>query len=237
MSFRLALAICGTLAICNSPSTARADELDRARELYQKGEAAFNAGRYAEAANAFDLAFAESQQPKLLWNIAESYRRLYEVDHDPLNLRRARSLYHDFAQVAQTEMEKRAAADGEKAMDAQLAAVRRDSPMKRRAPGIAIAGAGVAVAVVGIALGAVAASDASTVTHAGAPGMPVPFAQVADSYSQGHALEIVSIVCYAVAAVAIVAGVTLAVLKGRERTAPSTAFWPSVRGGTVAWTF
>src|SRR5512146_1137890 len=67
-----------------------------ARRYYAEGEAAFGGGRFAEAARAFEAAFAESKHPSLLWNIAQSYRRQYEVDRDLVNLRRAGTVYRNF---------------------------------------------------------------------------------------------------------------------------------------------
>lgn len=74
---------------------ARAD-IARAKVLYGDGEVAFAGGRYAEAARAFEAAFAESRSPSLLFNVAQAFRRQYEVDHDITNLRRAATVYRNY---------------------------------------------------------------------------------------------------------------------------------------------
>jgi hypothetical protein len=45
-----------------------------AQNLFAKGNAAYNLGRYAEAAELFAKAYEEWQQPEFLYNIAQSYR-------------------------------------------------------------------------------------------------------------------------------------------------------------------
>jgi hypothetical protein len=68
----------------------------RAKELYRKGEMAFQIGNFNEAAQKFQESYAEAPVPKLLWNIAQALRRQYELDHDLMKLRRAAAVLRNF---------------------------------------------------------------------------------------------------------------------------------------------
>lgn len=48
----------------------------RARELYQAGQERFQAGRYAEAIDAFERGYTLDPRPEFLLNLAQSYRAL-----------------------------------------------------------------------------------------------------------------------------------------------------------------
>jgi tetratricopeptide (TPR) repeat protein len=54
--------------------TARADELQNAREHYDKGTTFYDLQRYAEAAHEYELAFESKHDPALLFNIGQAYR-------------------------------------------------------------------------------------------------------------------------------------------------------------------
>ena len=77
---------------------AGADE-GRARQLFKEGETAFSCGRYADAARAFEAAYAESHLPSLLWNVAQSYRRQYDLDGDIVDLRRAAAVFRNYLEL------------------------------------------------------------------------------------------------------------------------------------------
>ena len=90
----------------------------KARQIYTEGEAAFSGGRYKEAARDFEAAFAESRYPSLLWNVAQSYRKQYELDRDVVNLRRASAVYQNYRELLPPEANRAE-------VDAALAAVTR----------------------------------------------------------------------------------------------------------------
>lgn len=55
-------------------------DADRLRELYARGQAAFDAGSYKSAIEAFEAAYLISEDPTLLFNIALCYDRLENYD-------------------------------------------------------------------------------------------------------------------------------------------------------------
>jgi tetratricopeptide (TPR) repeat protein len=81
----------------------------RAKELYQRGAAAFASGRFAEAAALCEEAYRLSHRTSLLYNIAQSYRRLFDVDHDLKTLRQAQAVYRNYLDLVESAAEKRQA--------------------------------------------------------------------------------------------------------------------------------
>jgi tetratricopeptide (TPR) repeat protein len=55
-------------------TAARADDLDRARQLYEDGVARYDAGDYAEAIRAWQASYTMSPAPLLLFNMGQAYR-------------------------------------------------------------------------------------------------------------------------------------------------------------------
>jgi tetratricopeptide (TPR) repeat protein len=101
MGLRLAI----VAVLCGAAGAARADDA-KAREAFERGRVAFTAGQYADAARAFEEAYGETNKPALLWNIAQAHRRQYEVSGDLPSLKRAREVYKNFAELAETEKER-----------------------------------------------------------------------------------------------------------------------------------
>jgi tetratricopeptide (TPR) repeat protein len=95
-AFVVALGI-GSAAGAAPPTAAEAPD---ARQLFQAGQAAFAAGDFVEAAQTFEAAYKLSNRYQLLWNIALSYRRQWEMDHDFTKLRRAIAVYRNFLELA-----------------------------------------------------------------------------------------------------------------------------------------
>jgi tetratricopeptide (TPR) repeat protein len=95
-AFAVALGI-GAAARADQPPAAEAPD---ARKLYQAGEAAFAAGEFVDAAQSFEAAYKLSSRYQLLWNIAQAYRRQWELDHDLARLRRAIAVYRNFLDLA-----------------------------------------------------------------------------------------------------------------------------------------
>jgi hypothetical protein len=104
------------------PAPARAtDDVQRARELFDRGRAEFESSNFVDAARDFEQAYAASHRPALLWNVAQAYRRIYDMDHDLAALRRACFVYRSFVDQAQTPQE-RADAERELAVANELLA-------------------------------------------------------------------------------------------------------------------
>src|SRR5262245_57426181 len=70
---RLVLAIATTIIIASSTAYAGKRE---AMALYERGESAYNAQRFAESIELFERAYAEHPAPEFLFNIAQAHRRL-----------------------------------------------------------------------------------------------------------------------------------------------------------------
>ena len=88
--------------------------------LYERGESAFAAGRFDDAARLFEESYLASRRPRLLWNAAVANRRQYELDRDPARLRKARALLQNYGQLAESPGEKEEAATEERAVTAEL---------------------------------------------------------------------------------------------------------------------
>src|SRR5262249_34919426 len=78
---------------------AYAGDVARGRQYYKKGEAAFAMGDYAAATDLFQRAYEETRRPQLLWNLAAAWRKRFDIDHDAAHLRRARSIYENYANL------------------------------------------------------------------------------------------------------------------------------------------
>jgi hypothetical protein len=119
----LAMRIGVVVVVLGAGASARAGDLRKAKELYQKAEEAFAASRYAEAADLFDRSFQESNRPQLLWNVAYAHRRQFEIDRDPSRLRRAREVYLNYSELIQSASEREEARNAIDEIDQQLKAL------------------------------------------------------------------------------------------------------------------
>lgn len=79
-----------------SPATGGAQPSPEAERAFRDGEMSYRLGRYAEAIASFETAYRLTGAPKLLFNIAQAYRKKFEVMGDPTDLRRARELYQTY---------------------------------------------------------------------------------------------------------------------------------------------
>ncbi len=232
-----------------------AEDLDtaHAKQLFHEGESAFAAGHFKEAIGKFDLAFGESPRPLLLWNIAQAYRKQFDVDHDPKNLKAAHTSLQQYLEMSPSDEERKQAQAIDDDVAAQLAAV--DAPKstapavvepppptpsvpdegKRgsRVPGIAVGAAGVVVLGGGLVLGLLAQSAASTVHGDGSAQNPVPWATAADEDARGRLLATLSYVCYAVGAVAVATGVVLAIVRPGGKSRANAFLTPGPGGAQV----
>ena len=220
---------------------------ERARQLFTEGESAFGTGRFLDAAHLFEEAYHLSLQPQLLWNIAQSYRRQYEIDGDLQNLRRARVVFQNYDEVAPSESERleaRAAQiETERQIEvaekrAQAVSVRSnvarpmvvEKPRTFRKAGFALWGVGGAIGLAGMGFGLAAHNEANTVQGSGTPSMPVPFGPLASHAERGRNFEIVSFTFYGVAAAAVVAGTILVLIHQRGTARYSPVSRSSSRG-------
>ncbi len=87
----LALASLILIASMTEPALAdpkRDDAEKRAQKLFQVGDDHYAAGRYEEAVVHFQQAYELSQQPALLFNMANAYERMGEYEKAAEHLRR-----------------------------------------------------------------------------------------------------------------------------------------------------
>ncbi len=75
---------------------ARADDRGDAESLFRIGSAAFDAARYADAAGAFEQAYAKLPLPAIAFSLAQAQRLQYFIDNQPARLQRAVELYHAY---------------------------------------------------------------------------------------------------------------------------------------------
>ena len=78
------LLICVALACCFT-STARAEDVNLARQHYKRGTRAYDLGRYLEAVKEYEAAYEIKDDPALLFNIGQAYR----LANDSVNAIRA----------------------------------------------------------------------------------------------------------------------------------------------------
>jgi tetratricopeptide (TPR) repeat protein len=72
-------------------------------QLYEDGRRAYRLGRYDEAVKKFERSYELSDQPLLLYNIALSYKRLYGISNAVADLRRSKTVFEEFINVASAD--------------------------------------------------------------------------------------------------------------------------------------
>lgn len=100
------------------PATAEDPNQAEAQRLFEKGAEAYNLGRFDAAIESFERAYELSQANALLYNIAQAYTKLYDVDPDAAHLRKAKMMFVNFAKIAE--------ATGEDARDARARVTKID---------------------------------------------------------------------------------------------------------------
>jgi hypothetical protein len=84
------------LLLVSAAASAQAQPVEDARRLYLAGRQAYEAGRLDVAAASFEAAYAREPRPALLWNLGQTYRRLFIVHQDLQQLRRAVDAYRGY---------------------------------------------------------------------------------------------------------------------------------------------
>lgn len=169
-----------TMATATTMATTMAPSAD-ADALYEEGRKDFSQGLYKSAIEKFEVAFKRSKDPLILYNIGQSYKKLYEDDAQVEYLKKARTALKDY--VAAVEKDPGLGADPEEVkpvlaeIDAEIgrrepaptvegptepepAPTRKgeDPGKKLRLAGIGMMGGGGALLVVGGILGGVFAA-------------------------------------------------------------------------------
>jgi tetratricopeptide (TPR) repeat protein len=111
MRASLAALLCACLAAATLPgasmtaSAASAAEPSPSRPevLYDEGRKAYRLGRFKEAVDKWEEAYALSDQPLLLYNISLAYKGLYTITEDVGDLRKAKAVLENFITLAQAD--------------------------------------------------------------------------------------------------------------------------------------
>jgi tetratricopeptide (TPR) repeat protein len=103
----------GTPVAVTAQEAPTTDVRDRARQLFRQGQARYDLGQYQEAVALFEEAYELAPAPLLLFNIAQSYRRLGRCPQ-------ALASYRSFVRLATPETPERAEAETRiRALEAQ----------------------------------------------------------------------------------------------------------------------
>lgn len=86
---KLLAALAASLLLASAAPPAQAEDVDKAKVLYNAGAEAYAAGNFLAAIQAFTAAYALSPRPAILFNLAQAERRQFTIDHDPAKLREA----------------------------------------------------------------------------------------------------------------------------------------------------
>ena len=223
-----------------------ASEVDKqARGFYVEGQKAYKLGHFLEAARFFEEAYNLSPRAALLWDVASSLDKQFEIDGDVTHLKRARFLYMNFMNDPSTRPEDRRETDQRltrldeliaSAPPRVIVATGSDAPTPsepgsgKRLAGLVLAGVGVAAIVGGAVFGVLGngvAADLSNLntTHQ----MYNP--QWQSSLDRDRALEGTFI---GVGVAALAAGVVVYLIGNHERTAPATALLDIGAGRALA---
>lgn len=93
-----------------SPAAPSAD-LDRAKEFFRVGAAAYAAGEYLAAISALDSAYAVAPLPAIAFSLAQAERRQYFVDRKPEHLLRSVALFRRYLEQEPSGGRRRDATD------------------------------------------------------------------------------------------------------------------------------
>ncbi len=96
---RVAVALACVAALA---AAARADDKKDAEALFRAGQQAFEAGKYQDAADAFELAYAKLPLPAIAFSSAQAYRLQYFLSKQPRDLERAVARYQLYVRQQQS---------------------------------------------------------------------------------------------------------------------------------------
>lgn len=80
----------------DEPAPSEDEDAAEARAAYKAGTREYALGNYEVAVSHFERSFELSQRPELLFNIAQSYARWYEISNDVGHLRKAERLFKNY---------------------------------------------------------------------------------------------------------------------------------------------
>lgn len=83
-------------ALCLASTALAQSALEQAKTFFNAGAAAYEAGQYGAALQAFDEAYRLAPRPGILFSMAQAHRRQFFVDKGPEHLRTAIQQYRDY---------------------------------------------------------------------------------------------------------------------------------------------
>lgn len=91
----IAILLCAALAAATETSSTAPSEADLtiAKNLFESGTRAYEAGRYEVAIGVFEAAYRTVARPSIAYALAQAFRLQYFIDRDPAKLARAIELY------------------------------------------------------------------------------------------------------------------------------------------------
>jgi tetratricopeptide (TPR) repeat protein len=237
--------LCCLISFHVAVGVARADDVNAAREHFQRGSTAYDLGRFLDAAHEYEAAYEAKRDPNLLFNIGQAYRFVPDYAKAVLAfkayLRNAPDHAPNRAEVESriVEMQQRLQQHDQ---SAQRPAPTRalgptPSPMPRATPSArTLLVAGGITAVVALALlatgGAFVAqtNDAAAAVNHPRPGTSFSPTLV-DTLDRDQALEATF---FAVGSAALITGAALAIVGGRRwRSERRLAWAPIVQPGAA----
>lgn len=181
-----------------SPSApSSTDSTDAARQHFERGAEFFKQGNYLQARIEFEVAYALSKQPLLLYNLGKTAEKLNQTEeairfYDGYLLTDPPEADAVEIRAKITELDKRRAAEkANAAATTQAPATVTPSTESKLPPtgALALLGAGAGLLIIGIGCGGGALADANTVKSAGTAQPPVLYSTVAGAASRGPTLN------------------------------------------------
>src|SRR5438045_1261990 len=83
------------LTVQPSRASAQADQ-SKSRALFNVGAAAYGAGRYLDAIQAFEEAYRVEPRPGILFSMAQAHKKQFAVDQKPDHVRAAVKAYREY---------------------------------------------------------------------------------------------------------------------------------------------
>lgn len=240
--------VLAALALLSVSTRAGADEPGEAEQLYNQGQAAFDAKRYGDALAAWQKSYDLSHEPGLLFNLAQAYRLRGQkgdcahaavayrkfIAQEPMSSRRsiAERFATDSESCAAAETPTTTTAPDVTSSDAG-ASGRSPSGRGKQIAGIAIVGGGALLVATGFYFGHEATSLGDEVTRACASGCD--WAVYGPKDADGRDAQRNQYIFHGLGITALVGGSVLYWLGSRERATPRMAIVPRPDGAAVTW--
>jgi tetratricopeptide (TPR) repeat protein len=76
-----------------------AEDVEAAKQYFEAGRSAYEAGHYSIAAAAFEEAYKLSPRPPVIFSLAQAHRQQYLADRSPARLERALALFREYVKM------------------------------------------------------------------------------------------------------------------------------------------